>query len=145
MKRAGISADELSHAALGRVQPHLHGVEVEHALALDHDLAVERGLRRQELRERLELGEVAEQRPRVSRPEPKVAAGILEQAAEAVPLRLVLPLLPLRELADELRLHRREGDRAVEIGRPLDGLAARTATARTGHGLNLPCPSEPLI
>ena len=37
---------------LGRVEPHLHRVEVERAVAHDHDLAVERRARRQELAER---------------------------------------------------------------------------------------------
>ena len=44
---------ELVDPALGGVQPRLHRVEVEHAVALDHDLAVERRARRQELAERL--------------------------------------------------------------------------------------------
>ncbi len=130
---------QLSHAALGRMQPHLHGVEVEHALALDHDLAVERGLRRQELRERLELGEVAEQRPRVPRPEPQVAARVLEQAAEAVPLRLVLPLLPLRELANELA-----PPSAGRGSRDRDRPAARRARCSTGGCANGPW-SEPTL
>ena len=45
-----------------------------------------------------------------SRPERELAAVVLEHAAEAVPLRLVLPAVAGRELADELRLHRRERD-----------------------------------
>ena len=38
---------QLAHARLRRVQPHLHRVEVEDAVACDHDLAVERGVGRQ--------------------------------------------------------------------------------------------------
>src|SRR6185437_11084617 len=40
---------ELADAALGRVEAHLHRIEVEPALAGDHDLAVERRVRRHEL------------------------------------------------------------------------------------------------
>ena len=123
------------HAALGGMQPHLHRVEVEDAVALDDDLAVERRERRQELLERSQLREVAQQRPRVARPEPELARAVLEQAAEAVPLRLVLPLVALGQLADELGLHRRERDRRMQVGRPLDRLAR--ADARPGHGLKL--------
>ena len=54
---------ELADAALGRVEPRLHRVEVEHAVARDHDLAVERGVGREQLAERPQLGEVAQQRP----------------------------------------------------------------------------------
>ena len=93
---------------LGRVEPHLHRVEVERALADDHDLAVERRPRREQLAERPQLGEVAQERPLVPRPERKLVVEVLEHAAEAVPLRLVRPLLALGELAHELGLHRRE-------------------------------------
>ena len=113
------------------MQPRLHRVEVQDAVPCDHDLAVDRGARRQEIAEGRQLGEVAQERPRVPRPEPKVAGRVLEQPAEAVPLRLVLPLVALGELADELGLHRRERDDRVEVGRPLDRLAAAAASA--GH------------
>ena len=63
---------------------------------------------RQQLAEGRELGEVPQQRPLVPRPERQLAAVVLEHAAEPVPLRLVLPAVAGRELADELRLHRRE-------------------------------------
>jgi hypothetical protein len=42
-------ARELLHPALGRVQPHLHRVEVERSVASDHDLAVESRVRRHQL------------------------------------------------------------------------------------------------
>ena len=58
---------------------------------VDHDLAVDRGAGRQQLAERPQLREVAQQRPAVPRPEPQLAAGVLEHAAESVPLRLVGP------------------------------------------------------
>ena len=41
-----------------------------------------------------QLREVAQQRPPVARPERELAAVVLEHAAEAVPLRLVLPASP---------------------------------------------------
>ena len=77
------------------METHLHRVEVEDAVALDDDLAVERRERRQELVERPQLREVAQERPRVARPEAQLAGSVLEQPAEAVPLRLVLPLVPV--------------------------------------------------
>ncbi len=46
---------------------------------------------RQQLAERAQLREVAEQRPAVARPERELAAVVLEHAAKAVPLRLVAP------------------------------------------------------
>ena len=124
---------ELAHAALRGMQPGLHRVEVEDAVPDDHDLAVDRRARGEEVAERRELGEVAEERPRVPRPEPELAGGVLEQPAEAVPLRLVLPLVAGGQLADELRLHRRERDRAVEARGALDRLAA---PARAAHVRN---------
>ena len=60
--------------------------------------------------ERTQLGEVAQQWPAVPAPERELAAGVLEHAAEAVPLRLVLPAVGLRQLGHELCLHRRERD-----------------------------------
>ena len=93
------------------MEPHLHRVEVDRALADDHDLAVERRARRQQLAERPQLGEVAQQRPLVARPERELLADVLEHAAEAVPLRLVLPPFALGQLAHELGLHRRKRDR----------------------------------
>jgi hypothetical protein len=47
------------------MQPKLHRVEVEHAVPRDHDLAVDRRVRREEIAERPQLGEVAEQRAAV--------------------------------------------------------------------------------
>jgi hypothetical protein len=50
---------KLAHAALGRVEAHLQGVEVERAAALDDDLAVECRAGRELLPEVAELGKVA--------------------------------------------------------------------------------------
>src|ERR687887_1760028 len=89
------------------MEAQLHRVEVEHSVAGDHDLAVDGGVGREEVAERSQLGEVAEQRPAVPRPERELVAVVLQDAAEAVPLRLELPVAALRQLGDELRLHRR--------------------------------------
>ena len=131
---------ELVHAALGRMEPRLHRVEVEDAVPLDDDLAVERGERWEELLERPELREVAKEWPRVPRPQPQVAGAVLEEASEAVPLRLVLPLVALGQVADELGLHRRERDRRMEIRGPLDRLAgSRCAIGPSFQATTLSC------
>ena len=64
MKRAGISAESLRTGS-PRMQPGLHRVEVEDAVADDDDLAVDRRARGEDVAERREFGEVAEERPRV--------------------------------------------------------------------------------
>src|SRR2546430_1685003 len=92
------------------MQAHLHRVEVELALTLDHDLAVERGVGWQEVSERTQLREIAEQRSSVAAPERQLTAVVLEHSAESVPLRLVLPALAHRQRLDEERLHRRKRD-----------------------------------
>jgi hypothetical protein len=120
----GDLSGQLAHPALGRVQAHLHRVEVQDAVPRDHDLAVDRGARGQHALERPQLREVAEQRPAVAGPETQLAAGVLEQAPEPVPLRLVLPAVRRRELPHELRLHGREGHGRVELVRADGWLAA---------------------
>jgi hypothetical protein len=52
---------ELSDPRLCGVQPHLHRVEVEHAVARDHNLAVEGRVGREEVSKRPQLREVAEE------------------------------------------------------------------------------------
>src|SRR5207302_564622 len=101
---------ELAHARLRRMQPHLHRVEVEYAVAGDHDLAVQGRVRRQELTQGSQLREIAQQRPAVSRPEGELAAVVLEDAPETVPFRLELPAVRVRKLFHELSLHGRERD-----------------------------------
>src|SRR5437763_2020472 len=102
-------AGEAPDTALRRVEPHLHRVEVEHAVPLDHDLAVQGRVGREELAERPELREVAEERAAVTAPERELAAVVLEHPAEAVPPRLVLPVPRGRKPCDELGPHGREG------------------------------------
>ena len=125
MNSAGISAESLLDPALGWVEAHLELVELEPAVARDDDLAVQRRLRRQELADLLELGEVAQQRPPVPAPQAQAAAEVLEHAAEAVPLRLVLPVAGW-QLSDELRFHRRERECFGRHGRNATGTAARS-------------------
>src|SRR6185312_8543977 len=100
---------ELADPAFGGVEPQLHGVEVEDAVALDHDLSVERRVWRQQLADRPQLREVAQQWPGVSAPDRQLALQVLHHPAKAVPLRLVLPVA-LGKLGDELGFHRREGE-----------------------------------
>src|SRR5207248_4755389 len=76
---------QLAHAALRRMEPHLHGVEVERAAAGDDDLAVERRMGWEQIAERTQFREVAEKRTPVSRPERQLAAVVLEHAPESVP------------------------------------------------------------
>src|SRR5262249_12125048 len=128
---------QLLDARLRRMEARLHRVEVDRTVARDHDLAVECGPRRKQLAERAELGEVAQQRTLVPRPQRELAARILEHPAEAVPFRLVLPALAVGELADELGLHRGEGD---DRGRhaPKTRLHAMKRVAVTGIGAVTP-------
>src|SRR6266508_6338753 len=72
---------QLADAALGWVEAHLHRVEVEPAAALDYDLAVERRVWWQQVAERPELREVAEQRPAVPAPQRELAVVVLQHAA----------------------------------------------------------------
>ena len=101
---------KLPNTRLGGMQTHLHRVELEPTVELDHDLAIQRGVRRQEITQCSELGEISKQRPLVAAPERELAAVVLEHAAKAVPLRFVLPALAFGKRLHELRLHRRERD-----------------------------------
>ena len=65
---------------------------------------------RQRNAELAQLGEVAQQRAAVAAPERELTAIVLEHAAKAVPLGLVLPAVAARKLLHELCLHGREGD-----------------------------------
>ena len=89
---------ELADTGLRRMEPHLHRVEVEHAVAGDHDLAIQGRVRGHEVTEGSQLGEVAQQRPAVSRPEGELAAVVFEDAPETVPFRLELPAVRVRKL-----------------------------------------------
>ena len=66
----------------------------------------ERGGR--QLAERRQLREVAQERSPVAAPQVELAVEVLGDAAEPVPLGLVLPAVALRKRVHELRLHGRE-------------------------------------
>src|SRR3989442_3009671 len=102
---------ELADPRLRGVQAHLHRVEVESPAELDDDLSVERRVRWKQRSQRAELGEIAEERTAVAAPQGELAAVVLQHAAEAIPLRLVLPAVSCGQLFDELCLHRREPGR----------------------------------
>jgi len=104
---------ELLHPALCGMEAHLQRVEVESAVALDDDLAVQGRARREPLAELLQLREITEERSAVTTPEMQFPRHVLEDAAKAVPFRLVLPAVPPGQLVDEFCLHRRKG----ELGR----------------------------
>ena len=91
MNSAGISAESLRMRLSAGWRRSCIASKSRRPVAADHDLAVERGVGRQQIAERAQLGEVAQQRPAVAAPERELAAVVLEHAAEAVPLRLVLP------------------------------------------------------
>src|SRR3954451_9295087 len=116
-ERRGDLGRELAHPALGRVEAHLHRVEVELALPGDDDLPVEGRVRRQQFADLPKLREVAKQRAAVPRPQGQLAAVVLQDPPEPVPLRLVAPTALLRHVGDELGLHGREGNvRSWRIG-----------------------------
>jgi len=98
-------AGELLDAALGGMEAHLERVEIERTVALDDDFAVDGRMRRELLGERLELREIAEEGPAVTAPEMQLPGHVLEDPAETVPLRLVLPAVRLGQLVDQLGLH----------------------------------------
>ena len=87
---AGISAASLLHARRGRVLAQLQRVEVEAGRRRDHELAVKNDLLRELLEQRLaQLGEVTQQWLLVAALQVEVVAVAEQDAAEAVPLRLV--------------------------------------------------------
>ena len=103
---------ELLHTARGRVNALQQRVEGK-PLAMRHDdLAVEReAIRLQLQRCGDDLGEIAREVFAGFRAQVNAAAVARQQAAEAIPFRLVLPLLAARDRVDRPRLHRHEGGR----------------------------------
>ena len=117
---------QLRHPAGSRVDAHLQEIEVETLLGGDHDLAVEHRAPGERVPQLLdELGEVPVERALVAAAELDLVAVAEHDAPEAVPLRLVEHPVGGRELADELREHRRHrwGDRGLH-----DRLASTAAT-----------------
>ena len=70
-----------------------------------------------------QLREVAQERTAVARPEPQLAAGVLEHAAEAVPLRLVRPALA------RAAARGRAGPPSAETGRVASSSAGRSGAS----------------
>ena len=95
-------------AARGGVNPLQQIVERKRLAARHHDFAVEQEIGRlQSSRGIDQLGEVAGEVLARFRAQLDLVASAGEQAAEAVPLRLVLPLASARNRIDGTRLHRR--------------------------------------
>src|SRR2546428_3257358 len=92
------------------MKPQLHESEREAPGQRNDDLAVERGVGRELLAERAQLGEVAQQRTAVAAPKTELASVVLEHPAEAIPLRLVPPVRSDGDVVDEQRLLRRGRD-----------------------------------
>src|SRR5688572_10573836 len=99
---------ELANAAGGGVDALEQVVERQPAVEGDHDLAVEDEALRAQACERLdELGEVSRQRLPLLRHQLDARAVAEDEAAEAVPLRFVLPAGVIGNLGDGERVHRR--------------------------------------
>jgi len=86
------------------------GVEVEAPGPRDHDLAVHHGaIRERSEQRRRQLREVALQRPQVAALQEELVAIPEDDAAEAIPFRLVCPAVALREGRLRGGEHRLEG------------------------------------
>jgi hypothetical protein len=117
-ERRGRRLGEHPHAAVGRVDALQQRLEVEADLAGDDDLAVDDAPGRQVGAHGLDdLREVARQRPLVAAAELDLVAVLEDDAAEAVPLRLV-EVVPVGDVGDRLGEHRLDGrhDRQVHPG-----------------------------
>ena len=109
---------KLAHPAFGRVQPQLQRLERQHAADRDDQLAVEHepvagsaAMRRDDLRE------IAPERPPRLGLQLHVLAVAEDEAAKAVPFGLELPALALGQRLDQLRLHRRQGRRRLQVAK----------------------------
>src|SRR5689334_16738877 len=108
------------------MEPQLQLLELEPAVSRDDDLSVEHTALRQLRAERDdELGKIAIERLEIAALREDVVAVAEHERAEAVPLRLVDPSRPFRELVTrrgEHRLERRLEREAVHGVRRLAGL-----------------------
>ncbi len=97
-------------ARFRRVDAQLEGFEFEAVLAQDDDFAIEHARAGQRRRQRLDqLGEVAPERFQVARLEVgRVRTVEGDDAAEAIPLRLIEPAIAVRDLRREFGEHRRD-------------------------------------
>ena len=109
MKSAGISADSLrtrDSAGCSRICIESKSSTPSRAITISPSRAEWGG---KQVAEGTQLGEVAEQRPAVTRPERELVAVVLQHAPEAVPFRLELPAVRVWKLLHELRFHGRKG------------------------------------
>src|SRR4051812_33990562 len=122
------------HARGGRMDAQEERFEVEPRGADDDDLAVDDAALRQVGEQRLdELGEVAVQRLEVAALQQELVAVAKDQRAEAVPLRLELPAVALRQAVGgggEHRLDRRVEGKAHRLGRTSYNRSGRGAQGR---------------
>ena len=100
---------KLPYAALRWVDALQQGIERKRAIGRYDDLAVEDECRGPDGPHRLDqLRKIARQRLARFRLEFNLVAVAKDEAAEAVPFRLVLPFLPGRDFVDRQGFHRRE-------------------------------------
>ena len=131
-RRLGQLADPL----LGRVDALGQGVELEARRARDDDFAVEHASGRELAPQRLDqLGEVAGEGLLVAAAQLDLVPVAEDDAAEAVPLRLVVQPVALGELAGQLGQHRRDRWHHGERQRP----RLRLRSARRGRGRARSC------
>ena len=107
--RRGLGGEQ-ADARIGRMDPEQERIEVEAAGSGDHHLAVDHDPGRQGGHQgRHELGEVALQRPQVAALQDQLVAVPEDEAAEAVPLRLVCPPIAVRQRCLRRGEHRLQG------------------------------------
>ena len=115
---------QAADARLGGVDALQQGVEVEAAIigSGHDDLAVDDASLRQRCQQRRQqLGEVAGERPLVAAGQFDVVTVAEDDAAEPIPLRLVVPPLAGRDLGGRLGQHRRQRRRDRQRHRIKDG------------------------
>ena len=99
---------KLANATFGRMQTQLQCLERQSVAAGDDQLPVDQELLRLQAAQHLsDLGKIARKRLARLGSQRDLIAIAPGEAAETIPLWLVLPTLPLRQLGSEQRLHRR--------------------------------------
>ena len=103
---SGRGSGELSNAAFRRMEAHLQGLEREVTVDFDHQLAVDdKSLGRNLGQQGENFGKVASERFAGFRMKRDFLAIFEREAAEAIPLRFVLPAIALRQRLGGARLH----------------------------------------
>ena len=133
MRSAGVSRRSLSDAARRRMDALQEVVEGESFSRRDHDLAVEHEPGRRNAAHGFDdLGEVSAEALARLRPQLDAVAVAEGEAAEAVPLRLVRPLVAPGDLLDQSGQHRLERDRN---GQRHSSASRRNRPRDSRHGL----------